>query len=291
MELIDFPGLNCYYNCIITTAAMLGVNWLPAFATLWSETDFKYDPFRKTYLTRRMLTRLSALGARLEMLPCDSPEEAGESISQLIPGEYFLVGMDAFFIPWNPLYGLQHGPHYFIAANGAEQPLCFDPTYGRAGESLPWQSLSSHAFDLSRIHHAAPQPLPTDVVFCVRQEVKRVSKIHSAMRLALPTWLESCLDQRREQADRLARYVDALLHNRYLYRYYLQENGLLSGPFASLLCKEFFSVWTAVKNGLYKASLSPHNGPILDEIHTLFDSLLHQELSAATTILSLPALP
>lgn len=54
MRLTYFQGLNCYYECIICIAGYYGLEPAAAFASLWSETDFKYDPYRKAYLTNRM---------------------------------------------------------------------------------------------------------------------------------------------------------------------------------------------------------------------------------------------
>lgn len=53
MRLTYFQGLNCYYECIICIAGYYGLEPAAAFDCLWSETDFKYDPCRKVYLTKR----------------------------------------------------------------------------------------------------------------------------------------------------------------------------------------------------------------------------------------------
>ena len=96
MELFDFQGLNCYSNCIVSAAHRLKVNWANAFVSMWSETDFRYDPVRKTYLSRRMIDDLARSGAQMRIYLCASPQDAEEAFSHVEEGEVFLVGMDAF---------------------------------------------------------------------------------------------------------------------------------------------------------------------------------------------------
>ena len=53
MKLINFQGLNCYYNCILSIANYLGADYVQALASLWSETDFKYDAIRDQKTDKR----------------------------------------------------------------------------------------------------------------------------------------------------------------------------------------------------------------------------------------------
>lgn len=284
MELLDFRGLNCYSNCIVTVAQQLGVNWTAAFSSLWSETDFKFDPFRKVYLSKRMPGRLARLGAELSMLPCDSPEEAEASLSELERGELFLVGMDAFFLHWVPVFGALHGPHYFIAKDtSGERFSCFDPTYGTQTESISRAEILSHAFDISRIR---PQKkiFKCPVVLCIRREAEAVLRTHSLLLEELTERIAAARDEGSEASVLLAKYVDALLSNHYLYRYFLTQCSDGRKAAELFLTEAQFAEWTAVKNGLYKAAVSVSKHSLLEEVQRMISDLTLFELSSAQKI-------
>lgn len=116
MNLIHFHGLNCYHDCMITLAGNFGLNYEYAFSHLWSESDFRYDPICSVFLTRKLPEMLEKMGMKLKQ-PCVSQKEKDSEWSNTINGKFVIIGMDAFLIPWNPLYQIQHGPHYFITKN------------------------------------------------------------------------------------------------------------------------------------------------------------------------------
>ncbi|MFR1103185.1 MAG: hypothetical protein ACLSD3_00020 [Acutalibacteraceae bacterium] len=141
MELIQFPALNCYHACIVTLAQHFGLPCTRAFSRLWAESSLRYDPICGVFLTRRLPRALESMGMALGT-PCVTPEARAAAWQSMPPDAFALAGMDAFRIPWTPLFGLQHGPHYFIVRKtGAEQALCFDPTYGLSGQMLPAEAL------------------------------------------------------------------------------------------------------------------------------------------------------
>ena len=82
--------------------------------------------------------------------PLTTAENRETGLAVTPAGNYIIIGMDACFIPWSPLYKLLHGPHYFIVQKGdAELHDCFDPTYGISGQTK----------DYGRQHR--PQPVLT----------------------------------------------------------------------------------------------------------------------------------
>lgn len=153
MELIQFPALNCYHACIVTLAQHFGLPCTRAFSRLWAESSLRYDPICGVFLTRRLPRALESMGMALGT-PCVTPEARAAAWQSMPPGAFALAGMDAFRIPWTPLFGLQHGPHYFIVRKtGAEQALCFDPTYGLSGQTLPAEALrAGYALIAVRFH-------------------------------------------------------------------------------------------------------------------------------------------
>ena len=278
MELIDFRGLNCYYNCIVTIAAARGIDYTAAFSALWSETDFKYDPFRKVFLTKRLLADLGAAGANLVMLPAARPDETAASLALFDAGELAIVGMDAFYIPWTPLYGLHRGAHYFIAAAAPQTPICFDPTYGAKGERLERGALTAHAFDVSRLCQTSPR-LPARRV---ADEAAAVLRVLPALRAKLGESVLCCARQTGDMAIMLARYADALLNNRLMFARRLGE----CHDAAQLFDRRYFKDWQAVKNGLYKLAISGGDG-VKTEILARLDAVFARETACARRLLGI----
>ena len=163
MELIQFPALNCYHACIVTLAQHFGLPCTRAFSRLWAESSLRYDPICGVFLTRRL-----PRAAAWQSMP---------------PDAFALAGMDAFRIPWTPLFGLQHGPHYFIVRKtGAEQALCFDPTYGLSGQMLPAEALrAGYALIAVRFHGGIPakppEPLRTQAAEVLERHPDRKSVV------------------------------------------------------------------------------------------------------------------
>lgn len=285
MNLINFMGLNCYYSCIASVAGELGVDYTLSFAKLWSETDFKYDRDRRVFLSKRMLTELDALGAKLTMLDCASPLDAGESLSSISNGEYFVVGMDAYAIPWNQLYGIHHGPHYFIAQKSQSQTLlCHDPTYNKKNQEISCRDLLTGAFDISRILRTEQNSPPPPPQACVLQQACEILSSHPSLLEKLLTQIRECEGTNREQAILSAGYVDALISNRCLYQHYL--NASPSGGCGSpLFSAEHILGWKAVKNGLYKAALSSLNQDVIRDVTGLLRQLIESEIRSASSLL------
>ena len=134
MKLIHFQGLNCYHDCMITLANTFGLNYTAAFSGLWAEGRLRYDPICDVFLSMRLEEALEDCGMKLDA-PWITKKERETGWADTPAGDYIIIGMDAFLIPWNPLCELLHGPHYFIVQKGiSETHDCFDPTYGLVGQ-------------------------------------------------------------------------------------------------------------------------------------------------------------
>ncbi|NLT58744.1 MAG: hypothetical protein GXX99_07265 [Clostridiales bacterium] len=284
MNLVYFRGLNCYHACIVNVAALLGVRYRDAFATLWSETDFSYDPMHDLYLTKRMMANLEALGAKLEPLNCASKQVAEEGLCRLCPGAWIIVGMDAFHIAWNPFYQSLHSFHYFIVQKEAgERSPCFDPMYSQKEMWITPEEMSAHAFALLQLRKVPQTPLSIGAA----QEAQEVVRTHPETQANLLENIRGCVRGEQKKVGLLARYVDAMINNRYLYRNYLQNSpsGLAAHP--EFFNDDFFAQWTSVKNGLYKASLVSDNEHIIDEVCKKFSSLIDMEISMAEKMIAM----
>lgn len=282
MELINFLGLNCYHNCIITIANNFGLDYCSAFSNLWSETDFRYEIYRKVYLSQRLIANLELLGLKLKMMLCSSPEEAEKYLAMIDDGEFIIVGMDAFYIPWNQFYGIFHGPHYFIAKKEkSEEFLCFDPTYNKMHEQISSKDIIAYAFDISYMYTVALGVWEVDII----HEAKEILCTYESIREKI---LSQIMDSESgDQAGIIlcAKYIDAMINNRYLFRHLLMEKQFYPDANDSLFNRDYFLEWTAIKNGMYKIAHTKTRCTIIQEVYNCFGQVIDKENAIANKIL------
>lgn len=281
MSLFYFQGLNCYSSSMLNAAALTGVGYRNVFANLWSETDFTYDQIHHLYLSRRVPANLEALGVKLEFLNCCSPEEVEKSLSRLSNEQWMVVGMDAFFIPWTPYYRTLHSSHYFIARKkNGNTYSCFDPTYDGKNMELTKDNMISHIVDICWIYKTAGNQFHISI----RQEVQEILYSHPKIQENLLVQIKECAYGKHKNGELLAKYIDALINNRYLYVHYLQSMSLYRGKYDQYFSKEFFQKWVTVKYGLYKASIRQSNQEIIREVCGHFGELIREEMDIAQKI-------
>lgn len=285
MQLIHFPGLNCYHDCIITLAGYAGLPYLHALSRLWSEWDLRYDLIGRVFLTRRMPHTLQSMGLTLDV-PCVTPETRTDRWAGIPTGAFALVGMDAMQIPWTPLYQLQHGPHYFIVQKCAgDSQCCFDATYQIQGQTRPVSQLLSDAYALIPVR-IVKKPLasfapPTTLSSQARAVLEGHQRGLHAFFARAEVWLQGDGDS----ALNPAKFVDALFSARLMYRHFLAEScrALEQAPlFAS---QDYFSQWKTVKNGFYKAALRRQDPAVFGEACRRLSALLEAEQDLAAHIL------
>lgn len=278
MKLIHFRGLNCYYNSIINVAAFWGVDYHSSFSALWSETDFTYEPIYGIYLTKRMFKNLKILGAGFEVLKSSSQKEKEESLSLFQTGEWLIVGMDSFHIPWTPYYQILHGSHYFIIQKENNNSLlCFDPTYDKKYIKIMLADIIPDIFDICHIYKIENRTLDIEII----QEIQEVINTNPKTREKLFKEINGCTNENQKNAGTLAKYIDAMINNRHIYQYYLQNFSSASLSNLKWFDNDFFLQWTAVKNGLYKASLVKDNESIIHELGKQVKNLMNTEIIIA----------
>ena len=278
MNLIYYRGLNCHLGCVINIADSLGVNYLDAFGTLWSETDFTEDPRFHIYLSQRVFPNLEALGIKREVFNCASEKQAEESFSLIPEGELFVAGMDTSHIPWSFVYQTAHEPHYFYARKEKPDSLfCFDPTYNQICSRLAPGGIIPHAFELNRIHRTAASQLRP----ATGSEAREILRKHPETQETLRTEMNNCKRVERGKIMPLIRRITAMINNRYLFERFLQQYSFMSEHDQRFFGRDFFSRWEAVKNGMYKASILRNNESVIDETCNLFLNLMREETDMA----------
>jgi hypothetical protein len=276
MNLINFKGMQCYYNGIVTIAAALGIDYTRAFGGLWSEMDYRYDPYRKWFVSKYLLKNLAALGCSVSDLPSMTPDKTNASLNSLNDGDLLVVGMDAYYVPWNPYYGIFFGPHYFVVEyDGGAVLTCHDPTYGYEGERMTRGHIVKHACHIILVRTCAHGDVHHDNL----TEMRTAAEVIPKQRLRLLSWLEPT-DGRRARAGTASKYVECMINNRYLYRRYLEHCDPETLPKLHIFDDEFFKLWTAVKSGMIKSSIMRGNVRLMGEIRKYLDEVIERELAA-----------
>lgn len=275
MDLIKFQGLNCYQCCVVSIAHHLGVSYPLAFSTLWSETDFLYEDYFQIYSSKRMVQNLEALGVRILSKPPEPQEQVRTRLSMLPVGALAVAGMDAFAIPWSPIYMLAHENHFFIIQKVADCAFsCFDPSYGEKDARMTCADFLPYIFDLRSADPMEKHPIRTTAI----QEAKCVVQAHPGAMHKMVERIQSA--SAKEEFLMVGRYIDAMIINRYLYRHYLDPAPLAGG----LWSDDYFLRWKSVKNGLFKASFIKEKTKIIAEVISRFQDLMNEELEMAAAM-------
>lgn len=282
MKLIHFQGLNCYHDCLITLANTFGLDYTSAFSRLWSEGHLRYDPICDVFLSRRIEKTLECLGMKLGR-PSTAVREREKEWLDIQAGHYAIIGMDAGLIPWSPLYRLLHGPHYFIIQKGfSEFHDCFDPTYGFSGQKLPEQELIYQSFALITIKaDSAPISNTDNTHDPLLSQAQEVLEMHPETLRRFFKQAAVWMQGTETTALFPAKYVDALLTGRYLYKYYLKEHICDEKEATLFFSGKYYAEWLSVKHGFYKAALKKQNNDTFRESCRLLTSLYEQELELA----------
>ena len=285
MELIHFQGLNCYHDCIVTLANNMGLNYTDSFSRLWSEADFRYDTICNVFLTRRMPEYLEKKGMKLNA-PCISQAEKESGWADTEYGEFIIIGMDAFLIPWNPLYKIHHGPHYFIVKRENEEwQICFDPTYGLRNMKYSSDFLIEDSYAVIPVKRTEFKEEPQKYSISVYDEAAEVIKNHKELLDYFCTqsdiWI--CDDEDTELLP--AKLADAMLTGRYLYRYFLQTNNVKLDIPVLFYNEKYYKQWVAVKNGFFKAALNQTNRTAYNEACDLLSDIMEKEILFARQII------
>lgn len=281
MNLISAKGLNCYSSCIVSIADHFGIDFSLGFSTLWSENELTYDNRHRMYISDRFIQNMALLGITLRPLEVSSPPTAAKNIASVRKVEdVLLVGMDAFHLPWSNVYRLRRRLHYFygIKADDA-QCICFDPLYQAKYVSLPQSYIAEHAFDIRCVQKNNPKPWVSNL----RSEADAILRQHPALLLSLVKQARLIGHKTPEDGIMLAKYMEALRDNRYLFQVYLQKHFAHHGE-ASFFTQALFAKWTAVKNGLYKMAFTSSHENLLPAVCQTLEEAIAEETKIANIL-------
>lgn len=110
----------------------------------------------------------------------------------------------------------------------------------------------------------------------ILSEAQEILHSHPRTQESLLAQIRECAYGKQKNGELLAKYIDALINNRYLYLHYLQNTPMYRGKYDLHFPKEFFLKWTTVKYGLYKASIRLNNQELIQEACGHFQELIEE---------------
>lgn len=285
MKLIHIPEANCYLDCVITLANAFEIAYTESFSYLWAEEDLCYEPICHTFLSRQMPRMLKMMGMEIG-IPCVSEQERKQGWTDILEGDFAMIGMDGFMIPWNPIYGALHGPHYFIVRKSRKDPqICFEPTYGLETQKMSATDLVSSSYAVIPVYRQKECAVPEYNGDVLLSQAKEVTENHPK---AITNFLRQAKIWIQSGNDRTflpARFVEALAQGRHLYGYFLRNKGIEQERAPLFWDEGYFKEWRAVKNGFYKAAVVKQKTAVFDEAYSLFVSLYEREMELAKQLL------
>lgn len=283
MSKVIFSESNCYYSCLINAAAFLGIEYKEAFSNLWSEINFTYNQKHNIYTTKQMIKNFETLGAKLEFLNCSSPNDSELSITSMEVNNWIIIGMDAFYIPWTPYYHTLHSLHYFLMQKISEKSFFFlDPTYDKENIKINLEDIFINAFEICYLKKIQKNPLNSDLL----DEAKTIICTHSRTIDEIISKINNCKDKNRENASLLVKYIDALISNRHLYKYYIENSSFSLPNSKQIFDNKLIFEWQSIKNGLHKASLIKENTTVLEDVKKQLKIIINKEIDIAKILLS-----
>ena len=276
--MIAYKGMNCHLAALVNIAHDLGINTPALFYNLWSETDFLDNLKYNIYTSKRVYKNLSAFGITTQTQT--DAKYFAQTLQALPEGDFLLLGIDIYFIPWHPVYGHFHGPHFIAGKKTAPGVFtCVDPIYRRSSAILSQENILCGAFEMTSIKKSHPSLQEFDC----KAEPLRILQNNNHQYIM--QHLHSCKSD-RQGLDYLRKYTTAMLNNRLMYSKFL-ENTLPSSEISNnLFSEDFFKKWAAIQNGLIKISVISDFSPVVDEVYKLMNSVFQEELRFAEILLS-----
>ena len=274
IKLINFQGINCYYNSIATLVYDLGLDYKLLFGDLWSECDLFFDEKSGLYSSKRLIANLAACGAKI--LPLWE-KDTQRALNHLKAGESAVVCFDAFNVFWNSTYRLRHGTHYFIVRKSLTgEFVIFDPTLNKTDIKISTNELAGLCIDIFAVKKRRPDQALKEELLCVKKEAVRAEKSVSTLKVKLVEGVASL--QGGEACIKFAKYCDALTNNRFMFRHFVFD--LLHPDPKIFMPDSYLLSFVAVKNGLFKLSLT-QDVRTKKQIAHLLSVLLENELKYA----------
>lgn len=282
IKLTTFKGLNCYNNSVISIINTKNINFNSCFYNLWSENNFNYQHSGTHYASKKLFKNLEELGVFVEIIKCNKKNT--ECILKTIPkNQYFIIGMDSFYIPWNDIYQFRHDQHYFIAKKSSKHNyMVYDATYDKTNLVISYEEIIKHAFEIEKIHFKPTNS--KELTVNLNQELKKIKKSTLQLEMKLINKIDNATNKNNILYKKLVRYVDALINNRYMFKKYINQtfnNEMVNREF---MTDGYFLTWMAVKNGIIKMSVLKDENTTL-QVKNLIHKLMLFEQEYANNLL------
>lgn len=279
-ELINFKGLNCFNNSVLTLANENGIDYCQCFFNLWSESEFECNTALNVYNSKRLYQNLEKMGLFVEKILKDQKEKFENCLLSLDNDELFIISMDSFYIPWNDIYKLRHDCHYFVVQNTVGDNFsCFDPTYNVFDRKISKKDVLANAFEICKIETKQPyKSLNMDL----KKQISLIQSNNEILKKTIKEKIQFANENDISFHHKTSRYIDCLTNNRHMFKKFLTTHSTTIN-IENFMPENYFLSWQAVKNGLNKLSLSK-NESLSKQIIILVEKLLTKDSSYVSII-------
>lgn len=280
-ELINFKGLNCFNNSVLTLANENGIDYCQCFFNLWSESEFECNTALNVYNSKRLYQNLEKMGLFVEKILKDQKEKFENCLLSLDNDELFIISMDSFYIPWNDIYKLRHDCHYFVVQNTVGDNFsCFDPTYNVFDRKISKKDVLANTFEICKIETKQPyKSLNMDL----KKQISLIQSNNKFLKKIIKEKIQYANENDISLHHKTSRYIDCLTNNRLMFKQFLSAKYSKNTNIENFMPENYFLSWQAVKNGLNKLSISK-NDSLSKQIIILVEKLLTKDSSYASII-------
>lgn len=276
MEYINIKGFNCYNSSISNIAYNLGIDYYMAYGNLWSEIDFDYNEATGIYLSKRIIKNLEFLGMKIEIIDCENMDEKKEFLDSLEIGQWAIIEMDCYYLPWHNFYQkIWYSHHFPILKETNDTFSCIDPLYDMLGMKMSHDYIVEYA---SRFEKIEKIDINEDILI-IKEDEKSILKLKNKYKQIYDEILKEQYNQNR--FIDLSRYFTCIINNRYLYRYYLNFNK----NYISDLDDIYFSKLEKLKNSFLRASNFLNKDQIIREIIKIIEDTIEMDENMGNLII------
>ncbi len=134
----NFPSRYCFFDCVATYANFIGRNFELCFISSWRFqyiNDPKKDICQNLIISGNSLNNLKEHHGIIIVFHDVEKDKRSLLIDLIGKDSFIIMGVDAYYIPWDLGYNKEHGTHYMILAGIdpiSNNLIVIDPYYDKS---------------------------------------------------------------------------------------------------------------------------------------------------------------
>lgn len=285
MGLVHIEGVNCFYNSIINVAKILDIDYYSAFSTLWSEIDLNFNGENNYHTSKNLIINLEAMGLKLDKYNCLDKNLSDIFFNKLQLKSYYVLGADAYYLPWTPFFNKEHMPHFFFAYVCDKNNFnCGDSHFNVEMHKVSVKDISPYIFEAYHLYKCKTvfQQFSNEPL----QEARCIIKNNAVLKNTIYIKASEFNIISEIECDKLSKYIVGLIHNRILYSHYILQKYPKYKNQIDFLNSILIAKWHAVKYGFYKSNVM-NDYKFVEQSLKVLDDILDTEIQMATSVIDI----